>query len=85
MYGVKLKVSIFICLEELLDAGIIYRNKKEQLDVTIGDGMELLIRGEKNKKKKPPTSSSYNSFGMHQSSTDENYYLKDKYEYDTRR
>ncbi|XP_026806613.1 sodium channel protein para-like isoform X1 [Rhopalosiphum maidis] len=70
--------------EELLDAGIIYRNKKEQLDVTIGDGMELLIRGEKNKKKKPPTSSSYNSFGMHQSSTDENYYLKDKYEYDTR-
>ncbi|KAF0720322.1 sodium channel protein para-like isoform X1, partial [Aphis craccivora] len=46
--------------------------------------MELLIRGEKNKKKKPPTSSSYNSFGMHQSSTDENYYLKDKYEYDTR-
>lgn len=75
----------FLYSEELLDAGIIYRNKKEQLDVTIGDGMELLIRGEKNKKKKPPTSSSYNSFGMHQSSTDENYYLKDKYEYDTRR
>lgn len=75
--------------EELLDAGIIYRNKKEQLDVTIGDGMELLIRGDKSKKKKPPppppTSTSYNSFGMHQSSTDENYYFKDKYEYDTRR
>ncbi|XP_025407714.1 sodium channel protein para-like isoform X2 [Sipha flava] len=70
--------------DELLDAGIIYRNKREQLDVTIGDGMELLIRGDKNKKKKPPTSSSYNSFGMHQSSTDENCYLKDKYEYDTR-
>ncbi|VVC31902.1 Sodium ion transport-associated,Voltage gated sodium channel, alpha subunit,EF-hand domain,Ion transport [Cinara cedri] len=70
--------------EELLDAGIIYRNKKEQLDVTIGDGMELLIRGDKTKKKIPPTSTSYNSFGMHQSSTDENYYFRDKYEYDTR-
>lgn len=81
----EIKNNFFLCSEELLDAGIIYRNKKEQLDVTIGDGMELLIRGEKNKKKKPPTSSSYNSFGMHQSSTDENYYLKDKYEYDTRR
>ncbi|XP_050525622.1 sodium channel protein para-like isoform X1 [Daktulosphaira vitifoliae] len=70
--------------EELLDAGIIYKNKKEQLDVTIGDGMELLIRGNKDKKKKPQSSSSYNSSGMHHSSTDENCQIRDKYEYESR-
>lgn len=68
-----------------MDAGIIYRNKKELLAVTIGDGMELIIRGDKSKKKKPPTSSSYNSFGMPQSSTEEYFYPKDAYDYDTRR
>ncbi|XP_072152220.1 sodium channel protein para isoform X7 [Bemisia tabaci] len=80
IHGNRDHVSIDLASDEILADGVMFRDKKDQLEVAIGDGMEFTIHGDMKQKIKKGKNHIGNSIGNHEIETE---FLKHRFDEDT--
>nr|QLB38372.1 Nav5-2 [Apolygus lucorum] len=69
--------------DEIRADGMIYRDKKDQLEVAIGDGMEFTIHGDLKSKMNKVKNHIGNSIGNHQDNRLDTDYIRNRYDEDS--